>query len=82
MQIAKAKNITTVIHVPMPIKIISVLDFPTINKSVSLFGLTATIGNNILGLLVPKGLRSLFNIGPHFDRSLVLVSSFFGIEDA
>jgi hypothetical protein len=79
MKIAKQKNITTVVHVPLPLKILSVLDFPTMNKSISLFGLTATIGNNILGLLIPKGLKSLFNIGPHFDRSLVLVSSFYGI---
>lgn len=82
MRVASELKITTVIHAPMPYgMIMEILDFPMLGKNKNIAGLTV-VGPDPLGLVIPKYVKPLRELGKYFDKSLVIFNTFFGLEKA
>lgn len=66
------------IHVPGQSAVIDCLDLPLLKKNKSLLGVTFVKDFN--KWLMPKNMQPFVKLGPYFDTSLVLISSFYGFD--
>jgi UDP:flavonoid glycosyltransferase YjiC (YdhE family) len=57
------------------------VDMPMLDKNVSVAGLTV-VGPDLMGLVLPKYIKPLRELGRYFDRSLVIFTTFFGLDKA
>ena len=79
MKIGQEFKIPTVIHVSTSSNVLCILDYPMLSKNISLFGFTILSNKSYF---YPKPLQPLIQLGKYYDKSLVLVSSFFGLDPA
>lgn len=80
MRAAHELSIPTVIYCPTGLGILRILDLPLLSKNRNVAGLTL-VGPDPVGLFLPKYIQPLRKLGPYFDKSLVLFTTFFGLED-
>jgi hypothetical protein len=57
------------------------VDMPMLAKNVSVAGLSV-VGPDLMGLMLPKYIKPLRELGRYFDRSLVIFTTFFGLDKA